>query len=81
MGNLIRSGDSVGARTQDLLLRRQLLYPAELPDRPCKAAMMVQTECRKLAFCRGAAHLRRRIFSNSAAKVENFSETSKFSSL
>ena len=26
--------DSVGARTQDLLLRRQLLYPAELPNHP-----------------------------------------------
>ena len=26
--------DSVGARTQDLLLRRQLLYPAELPNQP-----------------------------------------------
>ena len=25
--------DPVGTRTQDLLLRRQLLYPAELPDR------------------------------------------------
>ena len=35
MDNLLGSGDSVGARTQDLLLRRQLLYPAELPNRPC----------------------------------------------
>ena len=29
------SCDSVGARTRDLLLRRQLLYPTELPNRPC----------------------------------------------
>ena len=29
-------GDPVGIRTRDLLLRRQLLYPAELPDRPLK---------------------------------------------
>ena len=27
-------GDPVGARTRDLLLRRQLLYPTELPDHP-----------------------------------------------
>ena len=32
---LTRNCDSVGARTQDLLLRRQLLYPAELPNQPC----------------------------------------------
>ena len=32
---LLRLCDPVGARTRDLLLRRQLLYPTELPDRPC----------------------------------------------
>ena len=28
--------DSVGIRTQDPQLRRLLLYPAELPNRPCR---------------------------------------------
>ena len=31
---LSKDCDSVGARTRDLLLRRQLLYPTELPNRP-----------------------------------------------
>ena len=47
-------GDSVGARTQDLLLRRQLLYPAELPNHPLL---------------------------NSDAKVNIFSDSTKFQTL
>ena len=34
-GCLFRFGDSGATRTLDLLLRRQLLYPAELRNRPC----------------------------------------------
>ena len=44
-GNLFRDSpfcDPDGTRTHDLLLRRQLLYPAELPDLLFEAAMMVQ---------------------------------------
>ena len=29
------NGDRAGIRTQDPQLRRLLLYPTELPDRPC----------------------------------------------
>ena len=32
-----RDGDPAATRTQDRLLRRQMLYPAELPDRPANS--------------------------------------------
>ena len=42
------SCDPVGARTQDLLLRRQLLYPAELPDQ--KSSLLSKFGCKDRHF-------------------------------
>ena len=44
-----KKGDSVGTRTQGLLLRRQLLYPAELRNRPC-ASVISQCGCKGRHF-------------------------------
>ena len=44
------SCDPVGARTQDLLLRRQLLYPAELPDQCTKFSLLSKFGCKGSDF-------------------------------